>query len=407
MKSFEELYNSYAVMRILYWIAVNLTAAPIVLALLLARPFRQIKLFPIVDERIGHEAANTDLFLRRIQLGMIKSRGIIFIGIATTRPVNAQLLKMFSRRFRIIQLPISRRMLPFFRSIFSKKSILGKTGVLQENENSVHNFKEFADTPPNISFTKEEEEKGGKLLRRMGVKENGWFVCFHARDPEYLAKKLPAGFDVYNYRDCNIRNFLKAAEYIAAKGGFAVRMGIVGNERLPRTKNKRIIDYAANYRNDFMDIYLPAKCKFFIGSTAGLWRVPTLFNVPIAGTNFAPFHTPLRKDDLFIPKKLWSKEEKRFLTFSELFDFELSFNRYPKDSDYEKAGLAYVENSPEEILDLAKEMNEKLDGKWKETKEDKKLQEIFRSLIRREHPWYGTPARLGAIFLRKNKNLLK
>ncbi len=183
-------------------------------------------------------------------------------------------------------------------------------------------------------------------------------------------------------------------------------MGSHVEKKLPTLRNKKIIDYAANFRSDFGDIYLPAKCKFYLGCTAGIWRVPTLFNVPIAGANFAPFHTPLRAVDIFIPKKIWSKKEKRFLTFSEVFDFELT-KLYPTDDDYEKAGLLHVESTSEEILDLAKEMNERLNKKLKYTKKDTELQKKFHSLIKKTHPWYGTPARIGAKFLRKNKRLLK
>ncbi len=53
---------------------------------------------------------------------------------------------------------------------------IGKAGFIQPNENSVFDYREFAKTKPNISFTPEEEEQGKKLLRKIGVPEGAWFV---------------------------------------------------------------------------------------------------------------------------------------------------------------------------------------------------------------------------------------
>ena len=66
-----------------------------------------------------------------------------------------------------------------------------------------------------------------------------------------------------------------------------------------------------------------------------------------------------------------------------------------------------VENTAEEILDLAKEMDERLDGIFQTTEEDEELQDRFRSLLPPPHFYHGTPARIGAKFLRQNGELLE
>jgi putative glycosyltransferase (TIGR04372 family) len=100
------------------------------------------------------------------------------------------------------------------------------------------------------------------------------------------------------------------------------------------------------------------------------------------------------------------------LTFREIIKFEDDIylkikRRYLHDEDYWKAGLKVIENTPEEILDLVKEMNQRLDGTWKMKEGDAELQKEFKSLFKKDSPCYGFPSMIGTEFLRKNKELLK
>ena len=93
-------------------------------------------------------------------------------------------------------------------------------------------YYEFSYGKPNLKFTSAEENKGKKLLKKMGLTDKDWFICFHARDPEYLAVKFKSDTSYLNHRDWNIDNALKAAEYITSKGGFAIRMGAIFEKKL-------------------------------------------------------------------------------------------------------------------------------------------------------------------------------
>ncbi len=42
------------------------------------------------------------------------------------------------------------------------------------------------------------------------------------------------------------------------------------------------------FRTDFMDIYLSAKCKFFITSGVGLMAIPMIFRRPLLCVNYIP-----------------------------------------------------------------------------------------------------------------------
>ncbi len=395
------LYNNSKIIRNAALGFSFLIFLPIIAVFYLIRPFYPVKFIRIRDDRIGNLVMNTELFLRRVKLGIYK-KNVLYIGIAGKNPCNKQLLGMFKRAMIIIQVPKPAEIL--FNILSNKRDLLKGIISYLTFVDYERAYYEFNNAGSSLQFNKTEEKKGKKLLNKMGV--NNWFICFHARDSSYLKttfKKMDSSH--HNYRDCNIENYLKAADYITKQGGYAIRMGSVVEKKLPHLKNKKIIDYAANFRTDFLDIYLLAKCKFFLSSTSGLFQVPYLFDVPVAHANLIPLeYTTYRKEDIFIPKKIWSEKKKRLLAFKEIISS--GTGEFISTDKYEKAGLVPIENTPEEILDLAAEMNERLNGTWKTTKKDEELQKRYRSLFT-DSRCYGFPSRIGAKFLRKNKFLLE
>ncbi|MBQ3799499.1 MAG: hypothetical protein II837_04295, partial [Treponema sp.] len=79
-----------------------------------------------------------------------------------------------------------------------------------------------------------------------------------------------------------------------------------------------------------------------------------------------------------------------------------------KGQNYQALGLKHIENSSQEILDAATEMNERIDGTWIETDEDKWRQEKFREFQLGVAKQYGLAdgeyfhVRVGARFLEQN-----
>ena len=380
--------------------SINFFLLPSYFLLRLLKLFFRIKFWRIRDNRIGHLAGNTDFLLREFQLDDCRERKYRHIFISSKKPANYQLLRMLKRNIRIIPVPQPKPVKAFIQKA-AANSILSKSKLFQELPDK-GNFQRFIGTKSSLSFTTKEEQKGKELLKRMEIKS--WFVCFHSRDSTYLNNKWDEGDISHSYRNCDIHNFIKSIKYINQQGGYGIRMGSEVSQPL-KSKDYLIIDYAINHHSDFGDIYLPSKCKFFIGNTSGLFCISLISNVPVAFTNLLPLNTPfLSERDIFIPKKIWSEKEKRYLTFNEMINSEVV--NYVNSYDYIKAGLTPLENSAEEILGLVIEINERLDGRWKESKEDCILQERFKSLFSKDSSCYGLTARMGANFLRENKHLL-
>jgi len=371
------------------------------LLLKFARLFVDFKVGKLLYFRIGHLAANTELFLRRQSIKKHKEKKhFIFLS---GEPANRQLLKMIKRRLPVVENKI---LVKVYDSIYplTKKSDTWVDIPFFTNE-----YDEFSNIEPQLSFTNEEEKKGREILREIGINSGKDFVCFHARESIFFdtIKKdynLNDALSQHDFRNCNIEGYLPAVRFLASDKIYAVRMGSVVEKEL-NEESEYIIDYAKRFRSDFGDIYLPAKCKFFLGNTSGIRFASVIFNVPIAFANSEPFgDISLNKVDVFIPKKLWSLDEKRLLTFREII--EMGALWWKRSDDYQKTRIEVVENTPEEILDLTKEINSRIDGTWVTKDDEIELQERFRSLFPKGCRSDGFMSKVCTEFLRKNKGLL-
>ena len=374
---------------------------PVVLLVRIIRPFLLIRFGPLLDRRIGHFSSNIELYLCEREAGIRDNKAVdIFFH---TNPVsNRQLKKMWDRTpdLRICG----------FACLLDKVNRYIPGGKIHKippsafEDRDIHNL--FCRIPPHLFFTGEEERRGQRELLNMGIPAPGCFVCFYARDAAYLNSVLPhVDWGYQDYRDCSINNQVPAVEEMAGRGYFALRMGAVVKDPL-RTNNPKIIDYAHNYRSDFLDIYTLAKCRFFISAAAGLASVPALFRRPIVWVNLIPigYLPSWGPNELIITKKLMLRKEKRFLTFKEIFDS--GAGGWLDTKNYEDSGIDIIENTPEEILAVTIEMDERLKGTWKAQEDDEELQQRFWSMLRPKNLHGKILARIGADFLRQNRQLL-
>ena len=66
-----------------------------------------------------------------------------------------------------------------------------------------------------------------------------------------------------------------------------------------------------------------------------------------------------------------------------------------------------MNNTPEEILALTREMNDRIDGGWVGEGGDEELQRRFSDIYHPGHRSHGFPSKVGAEFLRQNQDLLE
>lgn len=382
----------------------------------LMRTIKPVTLLLVSEGRIGAFAARADFYLRQRQTANGAHHQGIWLSVID-RPANQQLLRMLQRHMPIVR---SKMWTLIMRHNMSRgrpfTNVLKSSRFFYRLPYPPIGEPECYESPPVLSFTDSEEARGQELLERMGIPQGSWFVCFIARDNAYFDQAFPGRSQTStNHRNSSISNYVDAMKYVVSCGGYAVRMGAAASVRLPDLDDPRFIDYAFDYRSDFGDIYLPAKCKFFVGGESGLNAVPLMFNVPVVDVNvFTMRVIPLNdyvhvlglgRRDLFIPRPIYSTSKERLLTFRDILGSEVRF--FQEAHKHEEIGLQPQESSPEDILDLVKEMNERLDGQYSYTEEDEALQYRFRSLIQPQPENFNTLARVGAAFLRTHRDLLE
>jgi putative glycosyltransferase (TIGR04372 family) len=261
-------------------------------------------------------------------------------------------------------------------------------------------------TAPHLHFTPQEDQRGRAAMTQLGLPEDARFVCFHSRDNGYSALEVsPEQVRMYGCRNSRIETYLPAADMLAQKGYYALRLG-VSTAQTFTPSHPNIIDYTMKGRSDFMDIYLLAQCAFYLGDTCGLAEVPKIFRRPIVWVNMTTLeYAPTwSEQDIFIPQKCWLRAEDRLLTFREVIERRIS--RYEHCTDFDDAGVDLIPNTAEEILALALEMDARLNGTWVAAEEDEALQKQFWSFWQPSDVNSEFKCRVGTQFLRDHQDLL-
>ena len=269
----------------------------------------------------------------------------------------------------------------------------------KDEENKIVNSKAV-----NLIFSNKEKEIGNSYLNKYKTSDYK-FVCFHSRDSSYLKSYMPdKDWSYHNHRDCNINNYELAIKNLSKKGITCFRTGSITKDKL-KFSNSKIIDYANNNdRSDFLDIYLGAKCYMSVYSECGITVIPELFDRPVVYTNWPGLNiSSFNPNSLIIFKKFYSEKKKRFLSFKEINNLENCGNS--SVHNLEEKGIKLIENTPDEINDAVFENLNRLQGNWKETHEETKLQNKFWSLFQHRFIKSNT-LRIGSKYLLKNPELL-
>ena len=381
-------------------------AVPCLIVIRMIRPWLLVRIGGLISGRIGHFAANTELYLCEREAGLNRpTQRHVDVFYMRSEPVcNEQLATMWRRELNCwpawFVSPIAwlNQLIPGG----AIHDVLDRTTAL-DIYNLLDRF------PPHLQFTAEEVARGEADLLRMGIPVGAPFVCLIVRDSAYLDSQADRGDWCYHrYRDSDIGNYALVAEQLAERGYHVVRMGAKVNSSFD-VRHPRVIDYATNgLRSDFMDIYLGAKCTFCISTGTGWDAIPEMLRRPIVYVNLVPLaylHT-FRADFLSITKKHVNEKNGKILSVRDIFQTGAAYSL--DAADFVSKGVKLVENTPEEIRDAAFEMVARLDGTWRAGIEDEILQETFWNIFsanlgEHSNQLHGDiRARYGAAFLRDN-----
>lgn len=358
-------------------------------------PFR---IYNLRVERIGQMAGNQEEIICELELGELPREFRVFVH--KDKPSNQVLQTMQERA-----LPFHQIFLPLF-------DVCNKFGGLGVSSSELHDItgrdpkQLIPKTKQHIDFTAEEEAQAEKECVAAGIDPKRPFVSVLGRDSAYL-KHIGEPTDDDSYRNVDINTFIPALEYLADNQQ-VIRLGSVVHSKLD-TSHPDIIDYSnSGKRTEMLDVYLSARCRFFFSVGTGLDTIAAnCFRLPVLYVNYIPFNyaCQLKPNTIFIPKKFWHIEEKRYLTFTEILTSDVKDLYTP--STLNPLGIEVHDNTPEEILDATREMDERLNGTWQETDEDRRRQAQFWALYRKHTTDFPCDSKIGTAFLRENPNWLQ
>ena len=364
------------VLRLFRRLILFLPALLTVLIIRLLRPWLLIRIGVLISNRIGHFVGNVEIYLceKQEKINQPLTRHIDIFYMKENQICNQQIAIMWKR---VLHIWPSWLVGP----VFAVNKIIpgGRAHLVGDNTfNDKDVYGLLGKQASHIKFLDDEIAKGKNELVKMGLPENAAFVCVSVRDSAYLSGDL---WSYHSYRDSDIKNYVMASEALASRGLYVIRMGAKVNDKMI-SNNPLIIDYATNgYRSEFMDVYLGAKCLFCISSGSGWDSIPIVFRKPVVYANYTAFAFQYTAEKVFlaITKHHYSKILKREISIDEMVQNDVGYAF--RSQDYLDKDIILIENTPEEIFDLAIEALERITGNWTEEKEDIELQEKFLSKI--------------------------
>jgi putative glycosyltransferase (TIGR04372 family) len=128
--------------------------------------------------------------------------------------------------------------------------------------------------------------------------------------------------------------------------------------------------------------------------------VSSVFGVSAALANMVPLSSlGVMPCDLGIPKLYRPRQDGRLLGFDGIFGTPAANFRYARQ--YSHAGIDLLENAADDILEMTKQMLQRLDGRYAPEAGDETLQWRFMGLIGQGDYGYGAGSRIGVAVLRR------
>ena len=311
---------------------------------------------------------------------------------------NSQIRKMYDRVVKIYgaDRKILRRLIWWASFVF-----VSRIEIVDDQSDSV-----WLTHKPSIWLTNEEEILGQKFLDQHGLRKYE-FVCYTVRSESYYSARMAEGdlLKPQTLRNPSEETYLNVANEIIQDGSTVLRMGKDLSRGIDLAKFPKVIDYAKEFRSDFLDIFLLRYCKFLYCGNSGIISLRWLWNLPsVTGDSYMIWRNQI-KYDIFLLQKVWLERENRFATFKEM----LQMPGYSDEKHQRRLGVKLVKNTVEEIKAVCDEMNARIDGTWAATVEDEELQCRYQQLIVEysDKPEWNGGGRIGAQFLRDNQDLLR
>lgn len=365
---------------------------PVALAFWLAG----IRLPDFLFKHIGHLMLEPDCYIKEQLLQHRKLRPTWMVPVRG-QPANQAAMRYWSTYFTVIDEPLWIRLLgPLAYHPLTRFGTSRYTTATSIAADCYPIATAWGNRPPLLSITAADDDRGRLALARFGLKDTDWYVCVHNRESGYANQDPAKEEHLHNHRNMPVEAFVLAIEYILSQGGKCFRMGDPTMRPAPQIPG--LIDYALSpHREDWLDLYLSAHCRFFLGGNSGAMLMATTFGRPVAAVNMSPLTSvPYGIHDLYIPALYRRASTGRLMTFAEIVDSPTANIR--TTVDFAEHDIELVPNTPEKIRDLAAEQLQRVLGRYVPESVNEQRQARFQSLFKPGHHCYGGSARIGDAF---------
>lgn len=370
----------------------------------------------VVGKNFGHLALDPALYIMGSRLDGRSTARVVMV-VPPWRLANRALLNYWRSYFFVVSNPAAATLLTplnwfpmLAHQIYAgDRSVVGPSGQTVPYgpswDQTIGRYASAYGPKPLLVVTPQHRRNGRQALRELGMPEGSWWACFHIRTEGYYQNLQKNWKRNVQGRNADVESYFDAMRSVVKRGGWVIRTGDPSMPPLPPME--RVIDYVhSDARADWTDIFIIGNCRFMVGSDSGPTAVAMVFGRPVANTNYIPMgHGSLGPPDVYIPKLYRSLQDGRLLSFREALSTPL---RDLSPSDFEKHGVAWVDNTPTDIRLVVEEMMDRVESRSVYTDDDERAQVEFHRLMN-ERPTpttYGTHSRLGRDFLRTHSDLL-
>lgn len=317
----------------------------------------------LFTSRIGHQTINFDIALLSVK------KNTFILCSHDKKIANNFILSFFKKQKNV-----------FFSQIFQYCHRL--ISCVDENSKFIISWPQYQpkfsfhlQSNSKINFPFYSKEKINNILSKYNLKKN--FVGLFSRNSLYVAKNKLPDKNFHDYRDFDFEDFKLAIEYLK-KDNSIVKLGATyfeeKNFEFSKTKIFTSMDFNSNEEVDYL---LNTYSRYNVMGDSGITTISSISRKKIVYVNLIPLNLDhlsyCSPGSIILPKKIFDMKKSRFLTFSE--NLKINFDIHHEADPYKKNNLKVVNNSPEDILKVIIEMEEKIKGK--NIEEEGKLNDLF------------------------------
>lgn len=250
---------------------------------------------------------------------------------------------------------------------------------------------------PLLELSPEQMARGRETLIAAGMEPEGWFVALHIRNSGFHAEGVGSSQD---HRNADLQAYQETIDMVTARGGWVIRMG--DRTMPPLSPQDRVIDYAHSaIKSDWMDIFLCAAARCYLGTTSGLVNVAISYNTPCVLVNCISNYTQLWPSNvIFTWRPYWSTRENRYLSLKEILSEPVRGMSFSGNL-LTTAGLIPRNNTSEDICSALEERLDELAGLLPAEREKSEAEQLWADAT--VPTWYFGAARVARSFAERTR----